>query len=240
MKKSQKVLFQLDALLDTRIGTAYKLGATEIDWEGYFNRTHSKVWEFFGLGEEEFVEAYARRNVETLEISRATEMFKHIPYIMRNKLVSAASTPLHDRPEIVINYWPYNLSPTAASMIKQAVFDSLPEENRMRVSMIYQSTDKLTARYLKDNFCDYILYDLTEWLEYNNKTFEETPIPEVSIVYPATLNFEAIDKFTPLNEHDDPFASLRMILSLVVELRDVPPTLLSLDPCLLLRRDPDE
>lgn len=240
MKKTQRVLFQLDALLDTRVGTAYRLGATDIDWGGYIERTHSKVWEFFGLEQDVFEEAYRRRNIETLELSMATEMFKQIPYIMRNKLVAAVSTPLHDRPEIVINYWPYNLSAEAAAAIKQAVFDSLPDKGRMRVTMVYRSIEKVTVKYLKDNFCDYILYDLTEWLEYNNKGFEETPIPEVSIVYPGTLNHEDINKFTPLSEHDDPFANIRLLLSPVVELRDVAPNLLSLDPCLLLRADQAE
>lgn len=239
-KKSQRVLFQLDALLDTRVGTAYRLCATEIDWKGYIERTHSKVWEFFGLDQEEYEEAYRRRNLETLEISRATEMFKQIPYIMRNKMIAADSAPLYERPEIVINYWPYNLSAEAAAHIKQAVFDSLPADNRMRVTMIYRSIEKITAKYLKENFCDYVLYDLTEWLEYNNKTFEETPIPEVSIVYPATLNHEDINKFSPMSDHDDPFANIRLLLSPVVELRDVAPNLLSLDPCLLLRDAPDE
>jgi len=234
------VLFQLDALLDTRIGTAYKLGATEIDWQGYFERTHSRVWEFFGLEQEVYEEAYRRRNIETLEISRATEMFKQIPYILRNKLVAAVSAPLYERPEIVINYWPYNLSPEASAAIKQAVFDSLPEDNRMRVSMVYRSIEKITAQYLKENFCDYVLYDLTEWLEYNNKGFEETPIPEVSIVYPGTLNHEDTSKFSPISDHDDPFANIRLLLSPVIELRDVAPTLLSLDPCLLLPDAPDE
>lgn len=240
MKKTQRVLFQLDALLDTRVGTAYRLGATEIDWQGYLERTHSKVWEFFGLEQEVFEEAYRRRNIETLEISRATELFKQIPYVLRNKLVAAVSAPLYERPEIVINYWPYNLSPEAAAHIKQAVFDSLPDDNRMRVSMVYRSIEKITAKYLKDNFCDYVLYDLTEWLEYNNKGFEETPIPEVSIVYPSTLNHEDISKFTPLSDHDDPFANIRLLLSPVVELRDVAPNLLSLDPCLLFRDDQSE
>lgn len=240
MKKTQRVLFQLDALLDTRVGTAYRLGATEIDWQGYLERTHSKVWEFFGLEQEAFEEAYRRRNIETLEISRATEMFKQIPYIMRNKLVAAVSAPLYDRPEIVVNYWPYNLSAEAAAAIKQVVFESLPADNRMRVSMVYRSIEKVTAKYLKDNFCDYVLYDLTEWLEYNNKGFEETPIPEVSIVYPGTLNHEDINKFTPLSDHDDPFANIRLLLSPVVELRDVAPNLLSLDPCLLFQDDQPE
>lgn len=240
MKTAQRILIQLDALLDTRVGTAYRLGSTELDWKGYFERTHSKVWEFFGLPKEEFEEAYLRRNLETLEFSRATELFKQLPFVLRNKFVAAASAPLFDRPELVINYWPYNLSPIASAHIQRAIFDVFPENFRVRVSMVYKSTELLTARYLKDNYTDYILYDLTEWLEYNNRTFDDVLIPEVTITYPGTLNHEDITKFAPMGEHDDPFTNIQMLLSPVVGLNAISPNLLSLDSCLLLRDDPDE
>lgn len=237
-QKSQRVLIQLDALLDTRVGTAYRMGAKDIDWLGYYERTHSKVWEFFGLDEEAYKDTYLKRNLETLELSMATELFKQLGYVMRNKLVLAVGSPLHERPEIVINYWPYNLSSATVELFKQAVVETLSDVSRMRVNAVYVAPERLTPKYLKENYTDLILYDLTEWLELAGQHFAECPIPEISVCYPATLNVEDVTKYSPQTEDDDPFANMALLTSMVIKLEAISPRLLSVDPALLWRDDP--
>lgn len=237
-QKSQRVLIQLDALLDTRVGTAYRMGAKDIDWVSYFDRTHSKVWEFFGLEEEAFKQTYLKRNLETLELSMATELYRQLSYVMRNKLVLATGSPLHERPEIVINYWPYNLSSATVELFKQAVVETLSDIARMRVNAVYVAPERLTPKYLKDNYTDYVLYDLSEWLELAGPHFADCPIPDVAVCYPATLNVEDVTKYAPQTPDDDPFANIALMTSLVIKLEAISPRLLSVDPALLWRDDP--
>ena len=239
-QKSQRVLIQLDALLDTRVGTAYRMGAKDIDWLSYFERTHSKVWEFFGLEEEAFKDMYLRRNLETLELSMGTELYRQLAFVMRNKLVLAAGSPLHERPEIVINYWPYNLSSATVEIFKQAVADTLTDISRMRVSAVYLAPERITPKYLKEGYTDMIVYDLSEWLELAGQHFEECPIPEITVCYPATLNTEDISKYAPQSADDDPFAHIALLTSLVINLEAINPRLLSVDPALLWRDDPQQ
>lgn len=236
--KSQRVLIQIDALLDTRVGTAYRMGAKNIDWVGYFERTHSKVWEFFGLEEEAYKDTYLKRNLETLELSMATELYRQLSYVMRNKLVLAAGSPLHERPEIIINYWPYNLASNTVELFKQMVVETLSDLAKMRVNAVYMAPERLTPKYLKDNYTDLVLYDLAEWMELAGQHFADCPIPDVSVCYPATLNVEDISKYAPQTPDDDPFAHMALLASLVVKLEAVSPRLLSVDPALLWRDAP--
>lgn len=237
-RKSQRVLIQLDALLDTRVGTAYRMGATDIDWLGYFDRTHSKVWEFFGLEEEAFKDTYLKRNLETLELSMATELYRQLSFVMRNKLVLAAGSPLHERPEIVINYWPYNLPSATVELFKQMVVETLSDVAKMRVNAVYMAPERITPKFLKEGFSDMILYDLSEWLELAGQHFAECPIPDIAVCYPATLNVEDVSKYAPQSSDDDPFANIALMTSLVVNLEAINPRLLSVDPALLWRDAP--
>ena len=235
----QVVLIDLDVLLDTRLAVAEQLGATDIDWDGYLTRTHSKVWEFFGIPEKDYLKAYANRNTSTLDYcsNKATIMCKQLEYIFRNKFLLASSSPMHERPMLCINVWPYQLKEAECAEIANSVLEFFSEKRNIAVTTIYTPKANLKPKDIKGVYCDYILYDLTEWLTHASHDFAETPIPDITIVHPATLNTEDISKYKPSSSSDNPFNSMRMMTKLVVDLVAVEPSLYSVDPSLLWPHD---
>lgn len=238
-KTPQKVVVMLDALIDTRIGTAIKLKADDIDWEGYRDRKHSYVWEFFKVSKEVFQRAYARRDTDTLKNSVATVLTMNIEANMANKIIAGKSNPLLDDPEIVINLWPFKLSRAITREITQSVRDTFTEGSSVTVSTVHMHPRELNPSWLKANNADLIVYDLVEWFNYNNTKLEECPIPELSLVFPATLNAEDVNKYSYVEGHD-PFEDLAAHIAPVIKLVAVDPILMSLDLGLLLQHDRPE
>ena len=236
----QAVLIDLDVLLDTRLAVAEQLGAEEIDWDGYFARTHSKVWEFFGLAEDDFTKAYAARDINTLDFceNKATIMCRQLEYILRNKLLLAASSPLHDSPILCINVWPYQLNTEQCNAIAGTVREFFNPAINVTVTTVYSPKSSLRPKDLKGSYTEYILYDLAEWLAEAGMGLSETPIPDITIVYPATLNTEDISKYKADSKGTTPFDSIRMMTKLAVDLIAVEPSLYSVDPSLLWPADP--
>lgn len=240
MVNQQLVMVMLDALLDTRVAIAIQAGAEEINWEGYYSRIHSKVWEYFGMKESDFKRAYAARNADTLDYARATNLAFNLNYILGNKAVAAMGNPLLSNPEVLINTFPYRLSDAACKNIADALDALRDPELQYTIKCVYNPVRKLTPAYLKQHSMDLILYDLTEWFEYHNSGFNDVKMPDITIAYPATLNHEDISKFHMDEAGEDPFQTIRTMLSPVVNLRGVNPDLLSLNPALLSQSDPHE
>lgn len=239
MKTPQKICVMLDALLDTRIGTAIKLGARDIDWEAYSERTNSMVWDFFKIDKEVYQRAYARRDTDTLKNSIATVLATQLEAIATNKIIAGKSNPLLEDPELLINTWPIKLNRHVVDAIVESVTSLFTEDTSLKVSAIHKHPRELSPQWLKDNCCDLIVYDLVEWFSYNNTKLEECPIPELQLIHPATLNAEDVTKYAYVEGHD-PFADLAAHIAPVIKLVSVDPKLLSLDLGLLLRRDQHE
>lgn len=239
MKTPQKVCVMLDALIDTRIGTAIKLGAKDIDWESYIDRTHSMVWDFFKVDKTVYQRAYARRDTDTLKNSIATVLTTQIEAICTPKIIAGKSNPLLESPELIINTWPFKLNRHVSASIVESVEQFFTEDTSLKVSAVHMHPRDVSPTWLKDNSCDLIVYDVIEWFSYNNIKLEECPIPEIQLIHPATLNTEDVTKYT-YEEGHDPFADLAAHIAPVIKMVAVDPKLLSLDLGLLLRHDQSE
>lgn len=177
------VYVDLDALLDTRLGTLavlndiYAVNALE---NGYLNRTRD---EFPDVSYEVFKKAYEKRNVETLKHSTFTNVFVFLKSIIKSTFEAAVSNGNVRPLRIQINTHPYDLVDEEKAAICQAVAARLRE--MVDVEVIGVPDNDLTPQHCKNNFAMMIRYEYEPWLKIHLKAFEHIKMPELSLIGPA-------------------------------------------------------
>lgn len=233
MKLSQNVLIDLDCIIDTRYGLlVQKWGGrvNAVDMQKYRERKTSRVWEHFGVPEKDWCDAYATRDVETLTFSAPTLLYVNLSAIMAAAVMQAMSSPLHKKPTLTINVWPYRLEEWEVDDILLSVGDILGAD--VTVKCVYIEPANLTPSLIKQQFNGWVLYDLLSWLSLHNEALAKEPMPDVTFFIPSVINVG--------NESDDvanqtgdgsPFSVLRASLGEYVLIDTIDVTLYCLpDP----------
>lgn len=213
---TQKILVTLDALLDTRIGTI-----AEFDQELAFHiltneNYHGREYDgFLSYPHNAFKARYKDRTEETLKHSTLTGMNFLLQHITNLISLDASKQPFHSGPEVIINFYPYQLDKEIEDRIKAAINMRMP---LVPISSINLSDENLTTEYIKENITLFISYDITHWLELNLEKLIKNPLNDLTIYTPKIYHSDlsTTEKLKELEEAEnnlgDPLDVLQLML----------------------------
>lgn len=189
MKKRQVFYFELDALVDTRFGLLVQKWpglVNVVDLESYRNRKTSYVWEHFGVDKDKWLEAWNARDKELLKHCGPTEMVLRINEMLTTALASAATTPIFEKPSILINIWPYEFDDEESAEVidglHEIVLDQVP------ISIVRLPPEAVTQKWVGANCDSLVIYNFVEWFTVQAPTLHKNPLPHTTIHFPALIN----------------------------------------------------
>lgn len=187
-----KIYCDMDALLDTRLATLYRLnpaGVDEVMAQGYLSRGYD---EFPGYDIEAYHTAYKERDAVTLSLAMMTEVILFIKYFADTTLKAIVSTPLRRQPELILNMYPYVIpTATKAEIIKALRFHT---EDRIDITLVSWTIDELTPTIVKKDFAAVVMYEYWLWLEHHaeNKNLETLQPTTTKLIGPAIVRSSKI------------------------------------------------
>ena len=187
--KLETIYVDLDALMDTRLGTIHQydssLAAKVVSSGTYHNRD---IDEFVfadgtGLDKDTFKELYSKRDKSVLTCSTITNVMHLLKSLVNTFREQAIVRPYHDGCRIYINLYPYVLSDDEISIMRSAIDVWLKQF--VPIDFINLNPVMLSPSYCKQTFAIMIKYEYEEWLNVNASAFENCRLPEVSLYAPA-------------------------------------------------------
>lgn len=230
MAKPNKIYIDLDSLLDTRLGTLAKindsLASDNFDTNYHFRERDS----FKGISREEFKKAYAKRDEETLSLSRITNIFKFvIPKLIIPLIDKTRPNSYVEGLILEINLYPYLLDDETKQEIHRAI--SVWIENLIPITLVTLSIEERTPEHCRDNYVAVIQYEHADWLNYHyncsawssigEMASKVVRLPKLPFFVPALLDGQ---DFNPeeLNEEErklgHPLKAYEFMVSLLVKL----------------------
>lgn len=220
---SEIIYVDLDALLDTRLGTLaylkneYAVNALSND---YMTRDRD---EFKDVSYEVFKKAYEKRDIDTLKLSTFTNVFTLLQSCIKSTFETAATNSNIKPIQVQVNVYPYKLDEEEMSEISIAVWSRLKE--MVDVNVVNINDAFLTPAYCKDQYSMMIRYDYQSWLKihHDSHAFDKVKMPTVSIVAPAIyqsrpsveeleeLQKQSIHPFDATEFSLAPFFTLRLV-----------------------------
>jgi hypothetical protein len=184
---NQDILISLDALLDTRLATLFRMNpkqAETILFNGYRNR-ESDQWSAFSseIDQAAYQEAYKKRDIDTLKAARPTSIAPVINQITNTLGKAAIQAPMIERIKVDVNVYPYRMDDALKEMIAGAVNEWVSVDTI--VSVVDMPPSDITPMYLDRHYAAMILYDFDEWLGLHHEQLMECPIPTVTVIAPA-------------------------------------------------------
>lgn len=230
MSTPGSVLIDLDSILDTRLGTLAKIDPELVEKNlntDYLKRDRDC---FTGINESAFKEAYAKRDVETLALSKITNIFKFlIPGIILPKLDATSPHNANKKCTLEVNVFPYQLDKEVIDEIQKAI--SVWLEDIVPVRMVHYDVPSLTPKHCKDNYTEIISYELEQWLNYhyncdNWSSVEKMAssvvrIPQLPFITPALMRGEIFkpEEFPEeLKQLGHPLKAFSFMTSMIVKL----------------------
>lgn len=187
MTTKQSVLIELDALLDTRLATISKIDQEAavklLKSEMYYTRVIDDFSLQCGIDKATFDEAYAKRDIDTLKRARPTNCTFCLKDIVKEMVQQTVDTPFFDEVEIVVNVWPYVLTPDEKSELCKIVLHYT--YIHVTVVCIDVSPEALTPKFIKDNFVGIIMYRFAPWAELHGERLVDHPMPDITFLAPA-------------------------------------------------------
>lgn len=214
----QRILVELDALLDTRVGTldlideSYSIAAVKNPQ--YYKRLSDDFSKICGIDNCIYQAKYDARDIETLQHSMLSGAIFKLCDICVELERQRLKTPYTKSVEVVINLWPYRLDEETAFEIENAVSCHLPPD--VKVSSIFTPLNELTPSLIKARFTGAIFYNFREWAKTNYVLLNDTPIAGVTVLAPK-LQFGRDTPFTaeelqiPKELNMDPYDFLAVI-----------------------------
>ncbi len=198
--KIEGVYVDLDALLDTRIGTVAKhFGddtAIAVLSSNYHTREDDK---FPGLGGKDFKALYQARDTETIQNSSVTNLVFRIREMIGELTKQAIIRPYHSGSRLVVNTFPYKLTEEESAALVDSVTTLIGDFSQVdvafKVEVINISKTDLTPSYCLDNFLAMFMYEYDDWFAAQQHAFIQTPTPALTLYAPA-IYFEQ----TPTSE----------------------------------------
>lgn len=185
--ETQRVLVELDSVLDTRLGLLANID-NESAWamidHGYRERV-SDDWQSLGfdITPEEFQELYRARTSEVLAYSRLTGIVPMLKAIEEQLHRLAEQTPFHQRIIVDLNVHPYTLTTEEKRVVAQTLSKQLGET--LPIEVVSYSMEQLTPSLIATNWAAVIQYEFDRWLNYHHSALQKTPMPRNQMVVPA-------------------------------------------------------
>lgn len=183
----QRILVELDALLDTRIATISRIhpesAVALLHDPRYYERVIDDFEPLVGITKEAFRQAYAQRDVEILEQSRLTELPLMLNEIIKRMEQESDTTPFVESVTVDVNIWPYELSDEERDEIAVAMMAHVG--NQTLVNTVRLPPEQLTPPYIKQRYSGMILYNFRDWMQPHMETFKKFLMPRVTVLAPA-------------------------------------------------------
>ena len=187
--KELRIIVNLDSLFDTRLGTIVRINPTWVGpliKGGYHSRIHNHLSLINKDIDNDIVtEVFNNRDVDTLKVSKATNIVNLLEIKIREHLMLMESTPHKKDIVIIINTYPYNLTTETVRNIIGTLSDIWNTKNIRRIHI---SDKDLTPEFLTKKYNRLITHDLDSWLVPNVKKLEITPIPLFNLTVPTFIN----------------------------------------------------
>lgn len=238
--QDQRIYVELDCLLDTRIATLAKINPEHavkaVGDKRYYDRMIDDFTDICGVGVAEFKEAYAKRDVSTLQISLLTQVPLMLSDLVKKLEAESVETPFTRDVEVEVNYWPYELTAEEIDGLQLSVmfFSGI----QTKVHFVSIPMDKLKLRYMKARYTGAFIYHLTEFLEARGAELTEVMMPDFPVIAPALWKEKVPDPTEIYSEGIPtdiiPFRFVEMSLTSFFQLSLVPAKYFSiLEPSLL-------
>lgn len=184
------IIVPIDALLDTRLGTAAKLDIKSVGVLGnskYLERTDNNLWELCdNFTEEEYRKAWEGRDKETLKFS----ILSNFKTILVDMIATRTKGIIEDggqgRIKVKINTWPYIFEGSEIEGLKDIITTLISDA--VIVDVCHLSTKRLSPKYLKTNNIDaFVCMDFIEWLEAHSEHLDRCPLPAIECITPQAM-----------------------------------------------------
>ena len=185
---TQRILVQLDALLDTRLATVSRIDQDAavklLESEAYYIRFNDDFEALTGITREQFRDAYAKRDVDTLALPAIMTVAPLMLHELITKLeINDAESPYVEGVEVEVNFWPYQLDDEEIDGLSKAIMVFSGMETLVRMVSIHPM--ELTPDFIKDRYTGLILYDFKEWFEYQKSKYATVKTPDLTVLAPA-------------------------------------------------------
>lgn len=234
--ETRTLYIDLDSLLDTRLATLASLdtqAASELVSRGSnYRQRDTDDWTTLTDGSvttEEFLEAYAKRNKETLKVARPTKAVQLLRQMSSTLVEQSLSEPDVDRIRVVVNTYPYELTEKEEQLIVGAVmvYCNIASD----VITTWMSLEEMKPAYIKENWDGVVFYDFDAWLSVHGQDLNEVRMPSHSFIAPA-LFVKPVDDYqellVPGLETHTPFEIMEMAMVERLELTLVCPSYFSI------------
>lgn len=226
----QRLLVELDALLDTRLGTIAR-GWPDLASSFLNNQYAVRISDEFNLLHPEidlelYRQAYQERDAETLMASRPTSLFWRMRTIMAAlELRMMEGLPECEEVKLDVNVWPYVLSDDVREEMMLAIEDHCAVTSEVTlVSIPYQ--ELTTDRILREGWTFLYMYNFHDWMRHHFARVDRvpTPIPLVTVIVPSLVHeIKQVADFAKKNPQvtrsADPFESLHVFFGQIINIQ---------------------
>jgi len=224
---SYVLLLDLDALMDTRMGTLMLLDpelSKTLSPEKYRARTMDDFEEITDgrVTNKAFQERYAKRDYDVLRRSIVTGVLPVLlTYIagLEERLVRQVDVA---GIRIDLNIWPYSLPGPLIEMYKNCLTALVPPY--VEVHVVSHSPESLSPEALSRQYSGWVTYHFHPWLELHNETLLVKPINGVSVILPKLYYRELgeEDELTGELQGADRHGLLELVMEDYIHLEHIP------------------
>lgn len=223
MDNKQRILIDLDALVDTRLGAISQVSeaaAKHILFETEYANRKSDDFEKFSNGlitNDAYKTQYSKRDLSTLKVSIMTALPFVLNRMFKELIEMRENTPLVGELEVGINFWPYILSEEIKDDYLNAVSAYVGTEYFVKTTKHYYPPETITPAVLKSRWEAYITYEYGKWISLHAEALTHERIPRNTLMVPAISTLGEYDlencKLEGRKEPVDPFAALELLMT---------------------------
>lgn len=189
---NQKIWVELDALLDTRIGTLSVMIDGNVDdilrGKYYVRETDQFSLLSDMINDDEYVNTYTKRDKDILKSSYLTHMVFFLKEFISRANKGIIDAPMADRVVMDINVYPYQLSHAERELLDKVLCAhvGIIEINIFSVSPIMQ-----VPNYFKGTYQAVFMYNYLSWFNLHHNNLLKHPIPDVAMYIPKLMDYGA-------------------------------------------------
>jgi len=227
-RQELKILIDLDAIIDTRLGTIDAIDPEKavkvLKDDRYFFRTKDDFEEICDISSNQFKDAYAKRNVDILKRSMICPTVTSLKEITVGLEIQRVELPIAPKPIVELNVWPYELDDVTLSAIKAAMLKHTGGQTYIRA--VFLKPEEITIRKLRnENYGAFFTYSFRDWLVGRLQELDEVQVPRMSLFAPMIFeqDISQIDTKEFMKEGMDPLRGIEMLFAMCFAL-DIMPT----------------
>ncbi len=223
----QVVYAELDVLLDTRFGTLIKHSedlARQVAQNGYAKRTTDNFDQLIPSLDNTVIQTlYKQRDIDTLKLSKMTNVVPIIRDIITELKGSDRYSPDLETIELVVNTHPYTLPDEDQVQIKDVIQYLMGD--RVPVNLVSIPPIGLMPSFIESRYSAVFMYDLNGWLTKHRNALIDCKMSDILFFAPRLFaereptKQELQEAYSELDVEIDPFKALEISLAEYMSLR---------------------